>query len=288
MILEKSIHDRFSLPEDTPYSSETLVNIAGILVHLYGVEELTAEQREDVTVLFFGHGRTRSYKDGEALAHQLLYNFSQKPHKKGIVVATMDNRNHGIRKVDDVAIEQWDGGNPNHGQDMLSMVYGITVDFQTIIKFLGAYVSELFKPTEFIASGISLSGHVTWNLLATEPRIKIGIPVVGTTDMTALLIHRLGDYKTVADVPEGTPEWPKALEILMKERDDKLALIKDKKILILNGDLDTLVPDRFTKPWVETYAKYNDVTYIHQEETGHYLSWFFVNKITEFVLPELE
>lgn len=89
-----------TLPDSTPESSKTTLNIAGFHVHLYGVSELTPEQAKDTVVLFHIHGRTRTYKDAEAFAHQILHQLRQRSgHKKGLVVATFDNRNHGSRAV---------------------------------------------------------------------------------------------------------------------------------------------------------------------------------------------
>lgn len=77
-----------------------MINIAGISVYLYGVDELSIEQARETTVLFHIHGRTRSYKDAEELAHQVLYDMRRRSGtNKGLVVATFDNRNHGERAV---------------------------------------------------------------------------------------------------------------------------------------------------------------------------------------------
>lgn len=93
-------HDTFVLANESPRSSKTTINIAGFIVYLYGVDELSAEQARDTTVLFHIHGRTRTYKDAEELAHQLLYDLRLRGGtNKGLVVATFDNRNHGERAV---------------------------------------------------------------------------------------------------------------------------------------------------------------------------------------------
>lgn len=158
---------------------------------------------------------------------------------------------------------------------------------RTIIKYLESYTVGLFTPTAFIMSGVSLSGHVTWNMLAQEPRIQVAIPIVGTTSLTNLLIDRLAGYKSVSEIPEGTPEWPKSLEKLYLERDEMLTHIKGKRILILNGEKDTIVPDKFSKEWIEKYGPENDLTYYHQEDTGHFVSYYYMNILTEFLLSEL-
>lgn len=92
--------DRFVLQDNIPRSSRTTINIAGFTVYLYGVDELTAEQAKDTMVLFHIHGRTRTYKDAEAVAHQVLHDLRQRGKaKRGLVIASFDNRNHGERAV---------------------------------------------------------------------------------------------------------------------------------------------------------------------------------------------
>ncbi|KAK9237452.1 Alpha/Beta hydrolase protein [Lipomyces kononenkoae] len=282
-----SPNEAFTLSDDTPRSSETTVNIAGILVHLYGVNELTPDQAKDTTVLFHVHGRTRSYKDSEQFAHQLLHTLGKNGHARGLVIATFDNRNHGIRKIDDLAIHAWDNGNAKHAQDMLSMIDGIAIDLQTVMTYLESYVGDMFTPTRYIAAGVSLGGHVVWNLLAEDARIQIGIPIVGCPDLTSLLIDRLGHYASVNQIPEGTKEWPKSIEKLYASRDAKITTINGKQMLVLNGAVDRLVPDKFTKPWIEKYAANNDVKYIVQAGTGHCLSWQMMDEISEWLVPLL-
>ncbi|KAK9477071.1 Alpha/Beta hydrolase protein [Lipomyces japonicus] len=285
-----SSSEKFVLPESTPQLSETTVNIAGILVYIYGLDELSPEQKKDVVVWFHAHGRTRSHIDGAQIGYQVIHGIRQKygETKKGLILVTIDSRNHGTRHVDDVSIKAWNSGNKHHAQDMLSMVDGTALDYSTIIKYLHSYTGNLFTAKKFIPSGVSLGGHVAWNLIARHPEIDAGIPIVGTPDLTGLLIDRLGKYKTVEDVPAGTEEWPKSIEKLIAERDALIATIKNKNLLVLNGADDTLVPDDFTKPWIEKYGANNDTEYYEFENVGHYLSWGGINKIEDFLIQYLQ
>lgn len=93
-------NDKFELLDSTPRSSLTVINISGFHLYLYGVDELTPAQRQDTTVIFHIHGRTRTYKDAEEIAHHLLSESRARGvTRKGLVVATFDNRNHGTRAV---------------------------------------------------------------------------------------------------------------------------------------------------------------------------------------------
>jgi dienelactone hydrolase len=151
------------------------------------------------------------------------------------------------------------------------------------MKFLESYVDRIVVPTQFIATGLSLGGHVTWNILAEDPRITAAIIIVGSPNLTNLLLDRLGGYTSTADVPEGTEEWPQSVEKLYQARDKSLTKISGKRILILNGAIDPLVQSKFTRPWIEKYAANNDVTFIEQEENGHWLSYQMMDKIVEWV-----
>ncbi|KPM44069.1 hypothetical protein AK830_g2426 [Neonectria ditissima] len=278
-------NDRFELLESIPRSSTLTINIAGIPLYLFGVDELNAEQRKDTTVLFHIHGRTRTYQDAEEIAHQLLHEWrSRGSATKGLVVATFDNRNHGTRAIDEISIQDWASGNPRHAQDMLSTIDGIVADVETCVTFLESYVEGIFTPKNFIATGLSLGGHTTWNILAKDPRIHAGIVVVGSPNLTSMLEERLANYKQTQVITADTKEWPKSIEKLYRERDRGLEGISGKKILILNGAIDPLVPTKFTHDWVDKFASNNEVIFVEQDATGHWLSLQMVEKIVDWVV----
>ncbi|KAH7160468.1 Alpha/Beta hydrolase protein [Dactylonectria estremocensis] len=280
--------DRFELLESTPRSSLTVFNIAGFHVYLYGVDELSAEQAKDTTVLFHIHGRTRTYKDAEEVAHHLISECRARgPTKKGLVVATLDNRNHGSRAIDKIAIQDWEGGNPRHAQDMLSMMDGIVADVQTIITFLESYVEGLFTPTKFIVTGTSLGGHVAWDILARDDRVNNGIIIVGSPNLTDMLVERLDRYTSTTDGVTGSKEWPKSIEKLYLARDKRLEEISGKEFLILNGAIDPLVPAKFTLPWVQKFGANNKVTLVEQEDNGHWVSLQMMEKMVNWVMEAL-
>ncbi|KAK9455437.1 Alpha/Beta hydrolase protein [Dipodascopsis uninucleata] len=280
----------FTLPEDTPKSSLTTVNIAGILVYVYGLEELTEAQKNNVVVFFHIHGRTRTYKNSEEVILQILADVRKvagpSGTKKGFIGVTFDNRNHGARTVDEMSIATWKDGNDNHALDMMSMIDGIAVDIQTVMKYLECYL-KVIKPTQFIITGKSLGGHVTWNLLSSDPQVFAAISVVGCPDMSSLMAERIGGYSKLEEIRENTPRWPTSLTPIYKARDELITHISGKKILILNGELDTLVPDKFTRAYIEKYGGNNEIVYICQPSVGHWLSWEMIDKMVEWFLPFL-
>ncbi|CAI7677944.1 unnamed protein product [Penicillium pancosmium] len=259
-----------TLPEDTVKSSKTKINISGFHVYLYGIDELSPQQAENTVVLFHVHGRTRTYKNAELFAHQFLHQLRQHgDSKKGFVVATFDNRNHGER-----------------AEIILTASFfvadGIALDIQTVMRYLKLYVEDRFNPTEFVMSGHSLGGHTAWNILADEKRIKTAIISVGSPNMTDLLLERLGKR----DGPDPI-RWPESIAEMYRDRDQRVSQIEGKQILLLNGALDTLVPSKFSVPWVEKYGPKNDVSFNVFEETGHWFSLEMMDKAVDWVLQKV-
>ena len=162
-----------------------------------------------------------------------------------------------------------------------NFVDGIVVDIKTVTRYLESYVDGIFVPTQFIAAGVSLGGHAIWSLLAEEPRIATAIIIIGSPNLTDMLLERLRQH-TNSD-SQGTREWPRSIEKLYQARDERVGQITGKKILILNGAVDNLVPSKFTRPWVEKYATKNDVAFLEIEENGHWLSSNMVDTISDWI-----
>ncbi|KAJ5766175.1 uncharacterized protein N7511_003791 [Penicillium nucicola] len=205
------------------------------------------------------------------LAHNGVEKFTFRTPSEHTEIKQDDNPYSRVSCIDSLAIQDWKGGNPKHGQDMLSMIDGTASDIRTVMKFLPCYVD---------------GGHVTWNLLSEEPSVAGAIIIVGSPNITSLLTERLG-YSSPSDIVEGSTEWPRSLKILCEERDRAMAKISGKKILILNGALDTLVPSKFTSSWVVTHAHQNEVKYVVQDDSGHWLSVRMVEEIVEWVAQAL-
>lgn len=109
---------------------------------------------------------------------------------------------------------------------------GIVIDIKTVIKFLEIYVNGIFIPTQFIVTGLSIGSHVAWNILADEPRIMAAIIIVGSPNLTDMLLERLGHTST-SDVPKDKKEWPQSVQKICQARDQSMTQISGKKILVL-------------------------------------------------------
>ena len=91
----------FSPKPTTPYSSKIEVKIGGLKAYIYGLDQAQQQGQTDLGVLYLAHGRMRSYRETEALAHEILHQVRSDatPKRAGLIVVLMDARNHGERKV---------------------------------------------------------------------------------------------------------------------------------------------------------------------------------------------
>ncbi|WVQ93019.1 hypothetical protein IAU59_000082 [Kwoniella sp. CBS 9459] len=243
--MPKPVLDKTDYPSLTlghPEVSVRDVGIVGLHVKVYGLEEIKSSAR-GVAVLIAAHGRMNSQKNMAPFAQGIIGEIASKPEgkrKRDLIVVTLDQRNHGGRIVDRKANLAYDE-NPRHLIDMAAKVCGGFHDVQLIMDFLAAYIFPMGekKIEEFIMTGISLGGHVTWRLLRGEPRIKIGIPIIGLPFES--FPKYMGPRAESLSIPFKAPTYPPSLRPLLEGEVDHSSY-RGKKILTLHGARDKLVP----------------------------------------------
>ncbi|WRT69279.1 uncharacterized protein IL334_006263 [Kwoniella shivajii] len=235
--------DESSLTFGYPTVSVKEVSIVGLECKVYGLEEVQNSDKP-LAVLVAAHGRTNSQKNMITFSQGILGivndETKNRNSKRDLLIVTLDQRNHGKRISDKVANLSFDE-NPRHLIDMAAKVYGGAQDIQMIIDFLAAYLFPHGekKIEEWIITGISLGGHVAWRLLREEPRIKIGIPIIGLPfeSFPKYMKPRAESMK----IPFDPPTYPPSLLPLL-EGDIDHSNYKGKKILTIHGGHDKLVP----------------------------------------------
>lgn len=123
----------------TPISKKQY-NVAGILVSVYGLDEIP-QQASEVSCLWLLHPRlgTQERMDGIAIAAITEWNKKIEQDStssggggrlpaRGLIAVSFDQRNHGTRLVDPLANEAWKQGNPRHAQDMFSIFRKYSVE----------------------------------------------------------------------------------------------------------------------------------------------------------------
>ena len=116
-------------PTLPPPVSKKSYCVAGLLTTVYGLDEL-AKDIEGVTCLWLLHPRLQDQSCMEPIACSTVnaWNTHVAATKKdkgtamqGLIAVSFDQRNHGSRKVDDLANQDWRSGNERHAQDMFSI-----------------------------------------------------------------------------------------------------------------------------------------------------------------------
>ncbi|KAI9056811.1 alpha/beta-hydrolase [Trametes sanguinea] len=293
----------------SPISKQTLV-IAGIIVNVFSQPD-AATPEDPVDVLFLLHGRMGSQADSEPIARGILDAVHEKrknelaPGAKAddLIIVTFDQRNHGTRLVDELANLHWTDdpsdpkNNVRHAIDMYAIQTGTASDVSFLIDFLPAYLfpNDERQIGQWMVSGVSLGGHASWIVLKNDPRVKLGIPIIGCPDYLALMSARAAAHR----IPLGPPHFPASLLAYIRAHDPAAAPHTSaaaraenpfwgKKVLVLCGAADEIVPwaagERFVRELEvgEEGRKEWEV----EEGTGHRCSEGMVRRAAEFLWRE--
>ncbi|KAF9880749.1 hypothetical protein CkaCkLH20_01791 [Colletotrichum karsti] len=180
-----------------PQVSKSTIHMSGLLVDVYGLDELAAQNPASVSCLWLFHGRGRRKEDmGDFASRVVARHAAGNPAARGLIALAFDQRNHGTRLVSEVANESWRGGNERHAIDMYAMVAGMVGDTrglmdvaEGILKVETGGEGE-WRVEQHLALGVSLGGHSTWQALFGEERIVGGVVIIGCPDYMALMTDR--------------------------------------------------------------------------------------------------
>ncbi|RDX43993.1 hypothetical protein OH76DRAFT_1487426 [Lentinus brumalis] len=255
------------------------LNVAGLSVNVFSLEEpgedgdgdeeqqdgrqeTKEKKKKPVAVMFLLHGRMSKAEHMEYVAKAFLDEVHQRRKAAAgaatpegereevmdLWIVTFDHRNHGSRIVDGQANSAWSDNpskrNDNHAIDMYAIQTGTAQDVSALIDFLPWYLfpNEERVVKEWIVSGISLGGHSTWIALKNDPRLKVGIPIIGCPDYLALIVPRA----EASSIPIEPPYFPKTFVEYVKTHDPAGAgaagAFWGKKILVVAGREDEVVP----------------------------------------------
>ncbi|KAK2616118.1 hypothetical protein N8I77_002827 [Diaporthe amygdali] len=281
------------LPDPPAVSVKTLA-VTGIMVDVYGLEELPSSLTH-VSVLWLHNPRLGTKARMAPMAQRAVgeYNATRAAtSKRGLIAAAFDQRNHGTREVHPLANQSWNKGNPFHAQDMFGIVSGTVVDTRLLIDALPGYLflepSQSPPPAldQHICLGVSLGGHSTWQALFAEPRITAGVSIIGCPDFQLLMqdrarLSKLATYDRSAggagflgssDFPPGLVAQcarydPKGIlfgadgvvESPPEEQQARLrpildAHVKGKRLLMCTGGDDKLVPWRCSESFTKFFT----------------------------------
>ncbi|CDZ96289.1 hypothetical protein [Phaffia rhodozyma] len=228
------------------------INAAGLSLDVYGLDQLRSDR---IAVLFALHGRLSEKSSMHHFCEVVLEKSKRKSNDRELIIINFDQRNHGHRMVDELNNRSFkskgdDQGNPMHALDMYAVYSGTAQDVSFLIDFLPALLFPEGDKTieEFMVAGVSLGGHAAWTVLRHEPRVEIGIPIIGCPDFASLMTARLASQNLKFE----PPIIPDTFRALIKQRDPVNCSFQaesakenpfiGKKILVLSGRKDRLVP----------------------------------------------
>ncbi|KAG2151239.1 Alpha/Beta hydrolase protein [Suillus bovinus] len=247
-------------------TKQTLL-IGGLPVDIYSHPTSTSSSTHPIHVLFFLHGRLGSAQVQYVLdIVKAILNESYKSgggeRKKDLIVVAFDHRNHGARLVDHQRNLVWSKdpaeNNDQHAMDMYTIQTGTAQDVSFLIDHLPSFLYPSGERTivEWGISGGSLGGHSTWIALCREPRLTLGISIIGCPDYMKLISHRAQS----SDIPLSPPYFPASFKAYIESHDPaRLAYRANdasnpfwgKKILVLSGKEDKAVPWAASAEFVE-------------------------------------
>ncbi|PPQ91826.1 hypothetical protein CVT25_000273 [Psilocybe cyanescens] len=234
--------------------------IGGIQTSVYQTSRALSES---VAVVFLLHGRHGSAEDVASIATSFLAKEKTVPESRGLYVVTVDHRNHGGRIVEVRANNTWAEKNELHAMDMYSIQVGTARDITFLCDFLPTYLfpHDECKIDAWGVVGISLGGHSTWLALSQDPRIQVGIPIIGCPDYMELMKYRANSSGVSLEAPYMPASFSKLVESVDPASKDFTSTkahnpFIGKKILVLSGEEDPLVPWVASKKFVERLEVY--------------------------------
>ncbi|KAG1847600.1 Alpha/Beta hydrolase protein [Suillus subluteus] len=238
-------------------TKQTLL-VGGLLVDVYSHPTSSSSSTDPIHALFFLHGRFESAQEKHLVdtvksIFDESYGSGGGERKKDLIVVAFDHRNHGTRLMDQKRNFAWSEdpaeNNDQHAVDMYTIQTGTAEDVSFLIDHLPSFLYRSGERTivEWGMGGTSLGGHSTWIALSREPRLTLGIPIIGCPDYTKLISRRA----QASGIPFSPPYFPTSFKTYIETYDPaQLAYrAKDasnpffgKKILVLSGKDDKLVP----------------------------------------------
>ncbi|KAF4120038.1 hypothetical protein GMORB2_3449 [Geosmithia morbida] len=187
-----------------PTVSVKTVPMGGLLVDVYGLEELPAGP-SPVTCLWLLHPRMRTRARMQDIASRVIDAYNNRMAEssasppRGLVALAFDMPNHGTRLVSEQANKAWNQGNELHAIDMVAGIKGARNDMSGLMDVVGGYLDR--KVDEHVCLGWSLGGHAVWQAWLAERRLHAAVAIVGCPDFIGLMRDRA--KTSDLDIPEG-------------------------------------------------------------------------------------
>ncbi|KAG5979442.1 hypothetical protein E4U55_005155 [Claviceps digitariae] len=271
-----------------PPISQTTIPMAGLLVDIYGLDELppaipspscTATPNTPLTCLWLLHPRSRSRAFMRDIARRAVHAWHQTDQhlsrRRSLIALAFDMPNHGSRQICQTTNLSWDRGNLTHAIDMAGLIGTAAAEVSVLMGIVGGYLGRGPDVDAHVCLGWSLGGHAAWWSLFGEERMDGGVVMVGCADFVSLMSNR--HKHCPLDTPKpflGSYYFPPDLLTTVQSHDPKSILfgatstppssvpsgeqarlrkildarVRGKKVLVCSGGDDQLVPYALSAP----------------------------------------
>ncbi|BEJ16152.1 hypothetical protein CspHIS471_0507570 [Cutaneotrichosporon sp. HIS471] len=170
----------------------------------------------------------------------------------------------------------------SHGSQAHATLVGGVQDFQLVMDSLASYLwpRDERHIEEWMYTGVSLGGHLTWRMLRDDPRIRIGAPIVSIPPE-----YLAGILTRQFRVPP--PDDP--LNIIPSTVRNAFELqaapgsYANKKILSVHGAIDETIPVRLAKDeFVRIRTETDSLEVYVQDGMGHVVTPEMVKRVAEW------
>ncbi|BEI93114.1 uncharacterized protein CcaverHIS019_0507420 [Cutaneotrichosporon cavernicola] len=266
-------------------ASKTVVTIVDMDVFVYGLEEIKDSKRP-IAVACLSHGWANKAMHMEQMAYGVLGEARRLDKEGGrkvlrdMIVVTLDHRNHGARRRNPNGLVF--ANNPLRLSQAHATLVGGVQDFELVMDSLASYLwpRDERRIEEWMYTGVSLGGHLTWRMLRDDPRIRIGAPIVSIPPE-----YLAGILTRQFRVPP--PDDP--LNIIPSTVRNAFELqaapgsYTNKKILSLHGAIDETIPVRVAKDeFVRIRGETGNLEVYVQDGMGHVVTPEMVKRVAEW------
>ncbi|KAK9761212.1 hypothetical protein K7432_014050 [Basidiobolus ranarum] len=233
--------------------SKTEYLIAGLEVSVFGLEELKkVDEPNEVAAVFVLHGRTGCAAQLDFLSSRVVAESQTTTGHSRIITISFDQRNHGTRLKDSIKNLGWseEQGNVQHELDMWSIQYGTSRDVLYLIDILPMYLG--LDISKWGICGVSLGGHATLISMELEPRISVGVSLIGCGDYGQLISER-GKNSGLEINRTTHPLLFRCLDLY--DPVNHVERFQKRPLLMLGGEEDDLVPMKYSNVFVDKLRK---------------------------------
>lgn len=289
------------------YNSSTLENY----LSKFNVDQTSDNIIEiPLNILYVIHGRGSNHFYSEAYGSYLVSEYYKKKNPDiPLLFVAFDLPNHGFRYANDKPREYYDNSE-TYPFDLVHTLESSVSLLKTVMEFLPFYLNlDQYVPKlrdykfiyHNIVSGMSLGGHITHRFLTRYPGlVDIAFPIVGSTDISSLLIDRLHEqehqgakrylqeYSELGFNDKQKKLYPKQFHDYLRAIDEQ---VFDKfpvgkvKLFAAYGEQDKLVPPVYSKLFIQLQKLQDpDNDYFVQEDAGHEVTKEMIDKFVEWVV----